>query len=113
MSQISTHVLDLARGRPAAGIPVRLERRAGTVWTELGHGITDGDGRVRSLLAAGVIPVAGTHRIHFELEMYFRGYELDAFYPEAAIVFEVRDPAQSFHVPLLLSPFGYSTYRGS
>jgi 5-hydroxyisourate hydrolase len=116
MSAITTHVLDTARGRPAAGIPVVLERdvpgRAGA-WTEIGRGLTDADGRVKALLAPGTVLVAGIHRLTFGTGAYFAALDVAAFYPEVRIVFTVTDPLQHHHVPLLLAPFGYSTYRGS
>jgi 5-hydroxyisourate hydrolase / 2-oxo-4-hydroxy-4-carboxy-5-ureidoimidazoline decarboxylase len=110
---ITTHVLDTARGKPAAGVPVLLEIRDGEGWRELGRAATDGDGRARGLLPEGTALVPGTYRITFDTGAYFRGQEAEGFYPEAAVVFEVRDAAQHHHVPLLLSPYGYSTYRGS
>lgn len=105
MSGITTHVLDTARGRPAAGVPVVLELRAGGGWREVGRGTTDGDGRVRTLTGPAI--EAGTYRITFDTAA------LSEFFPVVAIEFVVSDPAQHYHVPLLLSPFGYSTYRGS
>ena len=105
MSGITTHVLDIARGRPAAGVPVRLDLRAGNEWREIGRGTTDDDGRLRTLTGPSID--AGTYRITFDTR------ERSEFFPEVAIVFEVKDAAQHYHVPLLLSPFGYSTYRGS
>jgi len=116
MHGITTHVLDTARGKPAAGVPVVLEIRTGTegdAWKELARAVTDGDGRVRPLLPADTALVPGTYRITFATETYFRDQDVEGFYPEAAIVFEVRDAGQHYHVPLLLSPYGYSTYRGS
>jgi hydroxyisourate hydrolase len=122
MHGITTHVLDTARGKPAAGVPVILEtleirgggeEGSGGSWRELARAVTDGDGRVRPLLPAGTALVPGTYRITFAIETYFRDQEIEAFYPEAAIVFDVRDAGQHYHVPLLLSPYGYSTYRGS
>jgi 5-hydroxyisourate hydrolase len=113
VSGVSTHVLDLARGRPATGIVVRLDARAGAGWRELGRATTDSDGRVRTLLAPGAVLVTGVHRLTFELAPYFADRGVEAFYPEASVVFEVRDASSAHHVPLLLSPFGYSTYRGS
>jgi 5-hydroxyisourate hydrolase len=104
---ITTHVLDTANGRPASGIPVRLELLQNGEWLEIGSGVTDADGRLRTLTGPAI--ERGTYRITFETRAYFP----EGFYPEAAIVFEVRDAAQHYHVPLLLSPFGYSTYRGS
>jgi 5-hydroxyisourate hydrolase len=113
---ISTHVLDVSRGRPAAGVRVVLERRGGDDgdgWRRLGHGTTDDDGRVAALLPDGKTLEAGVHRLTFYLGEWFASRDVEAFYPEAAVVFEVRDPDEHHHVPLLLSPFGYSTYRGS
>ena len=112
MSGITTHVLDTARGKPAAGVPITLEIRAGDGWRELGRAATDGDGRARNLLA-GTSLIAGTYRITFATAVYFQDQGVEGFYPEASIVFDVRDAAQHHHVPLLLSPYGYSTYRGS
>src|SRR5262249_32320143 len=114
MHSISTHVLDTSCGWPAAGVPVTLELRTGRGWRKLAHATTDGDGRVRPLLPAGTALVrGGTYRITFDTGASFRTQELEGFYPEAAVVFEVRDAEQHYHVPLLLSPYGYSTYRGS
>jgi len=113
MSAITTHVLDLARGKPAAGVPVRLERRGAAGWEELGRAATDADGRARRLIGADAPFVAGVYRLTFELAAYFAALGVETFYPEAAIVFEVRDPREHHHVPLLVSPHGYSTYRGS
>ena len=113
MHGITTHVLDTARGKPAAGVPVVLEIRSGDSWKELARAVTDGDGRVRPLLPAGTALVPGTYRITFATGAWFRDQEIEGFYPEAALVFDVRDAGQHYHVPLLLSPYGYSTYRGS
>jgi 5-hydroxyisourate hydrolase len=113
MSGITTHVLDTARGRPASGVPVVLEIREVEGWREVGRAVTDEDGRVRQLLPAGSALTPGVYRLTFGIETYFREQEIEGFYPEAAIVFHVRDANQHHHVPLLLSPYGYSTYRGS
>lgn len=113
MSAITTHVLDTARGRPAAGLPVTLEAEAGSTWKLLGRGVTDADGRLRDLLPASTPLAAGTYRLTFDTAAYFLAQNLEAFYPEVRIVFAVRDAQQHYHVPLLLSPFGFSTYRGS
>jgi len=113
MSPITTHVLDIAKGRPARSVAVRLERRAGRSWRALGRGRTDADGRLGTLLPAGAPLVRGTYRLTFATGRYLGRGGPKPFYPEVAIVFEVRDAAQHYHVPLLLSPFGYSTYRGS
>jgi 5-hydroxyisourate hydrolase len=113
MSGITTHVLDTARGRPASGVPVLLEFRENERWREIGEARTDEDGRVRQLLPAGSALTPGIYRLTFGIETYFREQEIEGFYPEAAIAFHVRDANQHHHVPLLLSPYGYSTYRGS
>ena len=110
-SPITTHVLDTARGRPAAGVPIHLEVKDGAGWRSLGRGVTDADGRLRTLVSGAI--EAGVYRITFDTAAYFRSHGVDGFYPEAAIVFEVRAPGEHYHVPLLLSPYGYSTYRGS
>ncbi|MCK6593342.1 MAG: hydroxyisourate hydrolase [Polyangiaceae bacterium] len=114
MSPITTHVLDTARGRPAADLAIHLERRSpdGT-WTELGRGVTDSDGRLRTLLDPAEVLLAGFYKITFDTGGYFAALGIEGFYPEASVVFEVREPGQHYHVPLLLSPYGYSTYRGS
>lgn len=112
MSAITTHVLDTARGRPAAGVPITLAlRTADGSFAELGRGATDDDGRLRSLLAAPL--EAGVYRITFETAAYFAALGIKSFYPEVSVVFEIHDASQHYHVPLLLSPYGYSTYRGS
>jgi 5-hydroxyisourate hydrolase len=114
MSGITTHVLDLVRGRPADGVGVRLERgSAAGGWQALAEKRTDADGRVRDLLPAGTTAAAGRYRLTFATGEYFRARGEPCFHPEVAIVFEIEDPSQHHHVPLLLSPFGYSTYRGS
>lgn len=109
---ISTHVLDTARGCPAAGIPVTLERWEDGAWVLLDQGPTDADGRRKGLLG-DTEARAGLHRISFEIGVYHDALGVDGFYPRAAIEFRVTSPEQHHHVPLLLSPFGYSTYRGS
>jgi 5-hydroxyisourate hydrolase len=113
MSPITTHVLDVARGKPAAGVPIVLAaREANGGWREIGRGATDEDGRLKTLMKEEAL-AAGTYRITFDTGAYFAACGVEGFYPEAAIVFVVRDAAAHYHVPLLLSPFGYSTYRGS
>lgn len=114
MSGLSTHVLDTSLGRPAAGIEVTASSQLPDgSWRELSRGATDADGRVRELLPPGTSLAAGTYRLRFALDSYFRQRGVEAFYPQASIVFTVREPAGHHHVPLLLSPFGYTTYRGS
>lgn len=108
-SSFSTHVLDTARGRPVAGVPVRLEVRRGEDWVPAGSGRTDDDGRVAALAEGPLGP--GRYRIVFELEA--APSVADGWYPEVAIVVQISDSDGHAHVPLLLSPFGYTTYRGS
>ncbi len=113
MSAITTHVLDTSRGLPAAGIAVTLEVRDGSAWRSVGSGLTDADGRARALVPAAQALRAGVYCLTFATGPWFAAQGTSAFYPEVRITFEVTDAAQHHHVPLLLSPFGYSTYRGS
>ena len=108
MSPITTHVLDTAQGRPAAGVAVTLER--GPDWTEVGSGQTGDDGRLTEL---GSVDAAGPYRLRFDTGAYFAAAGAQAFFPEVTVQFTVERPEDHHHVPLLLSPFGYSTYRGS
>lgn len=110
---ITTHVLDTAKGKPAARVGITLDRQAGDAWTRVGSGATDDDGRLRALIPEGVAFVEGTYKLTFDTRGYARDNESECFFPEVSIVFDVRDATQHYHVPLLLSPFGYSTYRGS
>ncbi len=112
MSAITTHVLDTARGVPAAGVPVTLDALGPEGWRALGTGATDADGRLRTLLPPGVVAEQGMYRLTFDTGAYFRAIGAEGFYPEVTVTFTVRD-GRHHHVPLLLSPFGYSTYRGS
>jgi hydroxyisourate hydrolase len=113
MSGISTHVLDTSTGRPAAGILVALKRTTtqGRSWDSIGSGITDENGRISSVLDPSELLEAGTYQLIFHVKDYFEDRE--HFHPEIAIQFLVRDPAAHYHIPLLLSPYGYTTYRGS
>lgn len=113
MSGITTHVLDTSRGKPASGVPVLLEMRSEDGWREIARAVTDVDGRARQLLPPESSLAAGTWRLTFGVGNYFESHGVESFYPEASIVFLIRDPGQHYHVPLLLSPYGYSTYRGS
>jgi 5-hydroxyisourate hydrolase len=108
---ISTHILDTTQGKPAKGVTVLLERLDGSSWREVARGITNDDGRVKPLLDA--LPAAGGYRITFEVAPYFAGLKIDAFFPRVSIEFSVKATTEHYHVPLLLNPFGYSTYRGS
>lgn len=113
MSGITTHVLDTARGKPADGVPIVLEREASpNEWKSIGKGATDADGRLRTLTEGHALE-RGVYRLTFDTATYFATHSRVAFYPHVVVVFTVTEPAQHHHVPLLLSPFGYSTYRGS
>jgi 5-hydroxyisourate hydrolase len=102
---ISTHVLDTAKGLPAAGIKVSLSRRARGAWSPVANAVTDTDGRVKEFGSAPIEP--GDYRLEFDTAAY------SAFYPEVSVVFTVKDAEAHHHIPLLLAPFGYSTYRGT
>lgn len=113
-SLITTHVLDTSKGRPAHGIPVVLEQQTGHgTWNELGRGITDVDGRINNLLPDHGRLTKGIYRLTFETLPYYQSIGIYSFYPYVPIIFEIQDGVTHHHVPLLLSPFGYSTYRGS
>jgi len=114
MSAITTHVLDLAQGRPARGVPVLLElQTSASAWQVIGKGVTDDDGRLKDLLSPNFQIKPGNYRVTFDSGAYFAAHKTQGLYPQIAVVFTVQDTAQHYHVPLLLSPFGYSTYRGS
>ncbi len=108
---LSTHVLDASSGRPAANVAVTLYRRAEDRWEPVSDSVTDEDGRCRSLAPDGL--EAAVYRLVFDTGAYFSASGQTGFYPEVSIVFEVTEPTRHHHVPLLLSPFAYSTYRGS
>jgi len=109
---ITTHVLDTARGGPAVGLSVILEIRHASEWSPVGRGTTDGKGRVTTLTEGPTLS-PGTYRLTFDTGTYFRDQGIPhPFFPEAKITFQVLDSAEHYHVPLLLSPYGYSTYRG-
>ncbi len=116
MSGISTHILDLSLGLPAAGIHVALEREApddyAAAWIPCAAGSTNADGRLNPLLPVDEV-LAGKHRLTFATAPYFKLLELPTLYPEIVITFIVAADHTSYHIPLLLSPFGYSTYRGT
>lgn len=111
-SPITTHVLDVSLGKPAAGVDVRLSRLEADGFVELARGVTDADGRVATLLLPGTLRT-GTYQLTFDVAKYFAQQKRAAFYPHVEIAFVVEKADEHFHVPLLLSPFGYSTYRGS
>ncbi len=108
---VTTHVLDTARGRPATGVVVTLERHHGAGWESVASGVTNGEGRLRDLTTEPL--AAAVYRLTFDTEAYFASHGVEGFFPEAMVTFRVADPEEHYHVPLLLSPFGYTTYRGS
>lgn len=110
-STVSTHVLDTAAGRPADGVWVRLEAATEQGWDLLGEGVTDEDGRVAELGPDAL--GAGVHRLTFGTGGYFARDGRESFFPEVSVTFEIADPDQHYHVPILLAPFAFSTYRGS
>ena len=118
---ITSHVLDTALGRPARNVGVRLDRLdAAGAWTTRGRAVTDDDGRAAFLAGEGATasgatngPAAGTYRVTFDTGAYFAASQRPVFYPWVDVVFRIDDGREHFHIPLLLSPFGYSTYRGS
>lgn len=112
-SPITSHVLDVSLGKPAEGIRIILEKQSGPEWSRLGEGSTNLDGRVENLLPEDHPLEVGVYRLNFETQAYFSKTGQQGFYPEVWIYFEVQHTAEHYHVPLLLSPFGYSTYRGS
>jgi 5-hydroxyisourate hydrolase len=107
---ISTHVLDTSRGRPAANVAVTLERQQSGEWQQLARVATDADGRARELTSH---PQPGIYRLTFDVAAYFSALGEEHFYPSVIVVFHIKDAGERYHVPLLISPFGYSTYRGS
>ncbi len=114
MKRISTHVLDVVQGKPAKGVAVRLERREiSGGWVPLGSGKTDGDGRCGQLLPEGEPLRAGLYRLSFDAASYHHAQKIEGLYPVIEITFQVLEGESQFHIPLLLSPFGYTTYRGS
>ena len=112
-SPITTHILDVNQGKAAAGIPVSLDMQKGGNWTSLAKGTTNADGRIEDLLKPGSKADVGVYRLSFETQSYFKKQGSKSFYPEINVVFEITDSGAHHHVPLLLSAFGYSTYRGT
>lgn len=110
---ISTHVLDTSLGRPAPGVGIRLQSQDGNNWKDISHAVTNEDGRVSAILPGNAAMATGAYRLTFDVAPYFQRRGVESFYREIAIEFIVRDAGAHYHVPLLVSPFGYSTYRGS
>lgn len=109
---ITTHILDTTLGKPARGVAISLKKFNGVDWKPVGQGATDDDGRLKTLTPPGPVE-PGTYKLRFETEAYFTALNTRGFYPYVEIIFDVQDGAAHYHVPLLLNPFGYSTYRGS
>lgn len=105
---ISTHILDLRTGNPAAGVAVTLLKKS-SEWETIKEAKTDNDGRIKFDCS----PAAGEYRLLFEIEDYLKSNELEPFFTSAPITFRITDTGRNYHVPLLLSPYGFSTYRGS
>lgn len=132
MNTLSTHALDTASGRPAAGLPLMLEKQANAeawkaycqarlagesadkpAWETLAKGVTNDDGRCPDLLPAGTQLTPGIYRMDFDTARYFADRQIEGFYPLVQVIFEITAQDEHYHIPLLLSPYGYSTYRGS
>lgn len=109
---ITTHILDTTLGKPARGVPIQLEKQRGDEWKRVGEGATDDDGRLKTITPPGPVE-PGTYRIRFDTKAYFTATKTTGFYPYVEVVFEIVDGAAHYHVPLLINPWGYSTYRGS
>lgn len=113
MSQITTHILDTSKGQPAAGVEIRLEKHIrGNEWIEMGSGQTNEDGRLPGLVAAHKFLELGIYRLVFETDAYYKRIGEEGLYPWVSIAFRVSED-RHYHIPLLLNPYGYSTYRGS
>ena len=112
MSAITTHVLDTARGCPAEGMPIVLEILQDGEFSEVTRAVTNSDGRVTDFTPTGSLEAA-TYRITFETGVYFQKLNIQGFYPQVQVDFVITQPNEHHHVPLLISPFGFSTYRGS
>ena len=112
MSQITTHILDTTKGRPAVGVIIDLYYGTNDEWKLLARSVTNSDGRISDLLADDAVLQQGIYKMRFETKDYFDKEQVKTFYPYVEIIFEV-DSDEHYHIPLLLNPFGYSTYRGS
>jgi len=112
MSQLTTHILDTTKGKPAPGVSIILYQQKNNNWIELVKGITNADGRIPNFLPKDTILEAGIYKMKFETKAYFEKNLIASFYPYVEIVFDITTK-EHYHIPLLLNPFGYSTYRGS
>lgn len=113
MSRISSHVLDTTRGVPASGIHIQLFKLINAQWVALQQDTTNSDGRVANLLPENTPLETGRYKIRFALESYFQAQQQPCFYPQVDIECHLKSEDEHYHIPLLISPFGYSTYRGS
>lgn len=112
MSQITTHILDTTKGKPAVGVTITLYAKEGQEWQKIARGITNDDGRIPGLIKTEVVLPLGVYKMNFDTKHYFETQQTLTFYPTVDIIFEINS-GDHYHVPLLLNPFGYSTYRGS
>jgi 5-hydroxyisourate hydrolase len=112
MSQVTTHILNTTLGKPAEGVTITLYAKEGQEWQKIARGITNKDGRIPDLIKTDVVLPLGEYKINFDIKPYFAAQKTASFYPTVDIVFEIST-TEHYHVPLLLNPFGYSTYRGS
>ena len=110
---LSVHVLNLENGLPSPGVHVTLEQQVGQNWQMLSQGVTNDQGRIGELFPAQLTLKAGEYRVVFKTGEYFKKAGRDTFFPEIPVIFEVKNADQHYHIPLLLSPYGFSTYRGS
>lgn len=112
MSQITTHILDTTKGKPAAGVRIVLFHEEKSAWKEMTSGVTNKDGRIAGLLKADAVLAPGNYKLRFETKAYFDQEKIASFYPFVDIVFAVSGE-EHYHIPLLLNPYGFTTYRGS
>lgn len=113
MSQITTHILDTSIGKPAKGVQIILQKKmSDNSWKELSKGLTNNDGRLPGLLQDSVVLEPGIYQLQFDTESYYQSLKIEGLYPSVSIAFKVKD-ASHYHIPLLLNPYGFSTYRGS
>ena len=112
MSQITTHILDTTRGKPAQGVTIILSQQKGEDWNEMARGQTNADGRIADLLPKETLVEKGIYKMTFLTKPYFEAFQVNSFYPFVEICFDIQT-SEHYHVPLLLNPFGYATYRGS
>ena len=111
-SPITTHILDTHLGKPARDVPIQLKQLLEGTFVEIARGSTDDDGRISDLLPSGTI-APGVYQMRFDTDAYHSGLGIEGFYPEVIVTFEIKSGDEHYHIPLLLSPFAYSTYRGS